>query len=413
MACLQYVDVPGYAALYLMPSFADLLQPKAGMSRAREWFSQTPKRPHWSGDSKTWMFPSGATLTFGYLGDKGDEQRYRTAEYQTIVFDELTRFREIPYRFLFSRRRRIKEVNVPLRTRAGTNPGGKGHEWVKERFVPDEYLQARTDERFERVWWKGDRLFVPARMQDNPHLDVAEYQESLKEVDPVSRAQVEQGDWTAHAGGRFRREWLRWWKPYGTGYYLDERLLLVDQVKLRFLTVDPAASVKDTADYTVISAWGLTKAGDLLWLDCHRGRWEVPDIPKQIAPLFERHRCTEVVIEGGGTQKGIVQLCQRHPRLGYTAVREINPEGQDKLVRATPSINLAASGKLWLPASNPPWLDAVLAELLRFTGDPKQDAHDDVIDTLAYAALVARDYGDSQMQTFTPSIIPTSGGSYR
>lgn len=413
MCCLQYVDVPGYAALFLMPSFADLMQPKAGLSRTREWFGQTPQRPHWSGESKTWTFPSGATLTFGYLDDEGSEQRYRTAEYQTIVFDELTRFKEMPYRFLFSRRRKLQGVELPLRTRAGTNPGGKGHEWVKNRFIPDGYLIERADDRFDRVWWKGDRLFVPARMQDNPHLDAGEYQASLKEVDPVSRAQVEEGDWTAHAGGRFKREWLRWWKAYGTGYVLDGRLLTIDQVKLRFLTVDPAASIADTADYTVISAWGLTRSGDLLWLDCLRGRWEVPDIPTQIVPLFERHRCTEVAIEGGGTQKGIVQLCQRHPRLGFTVVRELSPEGKDKLVRATPALNLAAAGKLFLPASSPAWLDEALGELLRFTGDPKQDAHDDVIDTLAYAALVARGYSDGQSQSFSPYVAEVNTGAFQ
>ena len=201
--------------------------------------------------------------------------------------------------------------------------------------------------------------------------------------------------------------------PYGQGYQLDQRYLSPDRIKLRFLTVDPAASVADTADYTVVSAWGLSDADDLLWLDCHRGRWEVPDIAGQIVPLFERHRCSFVAIEGGGTQKGIVQLCQRHSRLGYTAVREVSPEGKDKLVRATPALNLAASGKLWLPSDDPPWLDAVLGELLRFTGDAKQDAHDDIVDTLSYAALVSRQYGDSEQQAFAPYVTPSHGGAYR
>lgn len=413
MACLQYVDTPGYAALFLMPSLADLMQPKAGMSRAREWFRQTPQRPHWSDSSKTWTFPSGATLTFGYLEDEGSKQRYRTAEYQTIVFDELTRFREIPYRFLFSRRRKLKGTNVPLRTRAATNPGGKGHEWVKQRFIPDDYLHTSTDDRFHHIWWKQERLFVPARIEDNPYLDADEYRASLAQVDPVGRAQIEHGDWTAHAGGRFQRQWLRWWKAYGTSFVLDGRLVNADQVRIRLLTVDAAASIVDTADYTVISAWALLGSGDLLWLDCLHGHWEVPDIPGQIARMFEQYRCTQAAIEGGGTQKGIVQLCQRHPRLGPTAVREVTPEGKDKLVRARPALNLAASGKLWLPASHPPWLDEALGELLRFTGDPKQDAHDDVVDALAYAALVARGFSDGQASSFAPYTYETNPGRFR
>lgn len=414
MTCLQHVETPGYAALYLMPSLTDLSQPKAGISRAREWFSLTPTLPHWAHYSKTWTFPSGATLTFGYLENEGDEQRYRSAEYQTIVFDELTRFRELPYRFLFSRLRKLRNANVPLRMRAATNPGGKGHEWVKGRFVPEDYLRTPTDDRFDKLWWRENRLFIPARLQDNPHLDEAEYRRSLAEMDPISRAQIENGDWNAHIGGRFKREWFKRYRDYGpTNYILDGKIITPDRVKIRFLTVDPAASIADTADYTVISAWALLRSGELLWLDCLRGRWEVPDIPARIVELFERYRCTEAAIEGGGTQKGIVQLCQRHPRLGVTAVREVTPEGKDKLVRATPAINLAHAGKLWLPASNPVWLDDALGELLRFTGDEKQDAHDDIVDTLAYAALVARGFSDGQANSFAPYTYDTNPGRFR
>jgi phage terminase large subunit-like protein len=33
-----------------------------------------------------------------------------------------------------------------------------------------------------------------------------------------------------------------------------------------------------------------------------------------------------------------------------------------------------------------PWIEDALAEVTRFTGNDKQDAHDDVVDTLSYAA---------------------------
>src|SRR5436190_3981743 len=63
MAALQFVHVPGYAALILMKTYKDLALPGAGMARAREWLSGTAAR--WSGDDHSWHFPSGATLTFG------------------------------------------------------------------------------------------------------------------------------------------------------------------------------------------------------------------------------------------------------------------------------------------------------------------------------------------------------------
>jgi phage terminase large subunit-like protein len=66
-----------------------------------------------------------------------------------------------------------------------------------------------------------------------------------------------------------------------------------------------------------------------------------------------------------------------------------------------------------LPASHPPWLDETLGELLRFTGDPKPDAHDDVVDALAYAALVARGFSDGQASSFAPYTYETNPGRFR
>ena len=52
MAALQYVDVPGYAALLLRRTYADLALPGAIMSRAEEWLANTPAQ--WHDKEKTW-----------------------------------------------------------------------------------------------------------------------------------------------------------------------------------------------------------------------------------------------------------------------------------------------------------------------------------------------------------------------
>ena len=85
MAALQYVNVPGYAALLLRKSYTDLALPGALMDRAKAWLMPTDAR--WRDSSKTWQFPSGATLTFGYLEHMGDEYRYQSTEFQMIGFD--------------------------------------------------------------------------------------------------------------------------------------------------------------------------------------------------------------------------------------------------------------------------------------------------------------------------------------
>jgi predicted phage terminase large subunit-like protein len=193
MAALAYVAVPGYRALLFRRTFADLNLPGALMDRAREWLGGSAAR--WNAHDHVWSFPSGATLTFGYLETERDKYRYQSAELQYIGFDELTQFAESQYTYLFSRLRRLAGSEVPLRMRSASNPGGLGHEWVRARFVD------ATD--------NPKRAFIPARLLDNPHLDQDSYIESLQNLDPVTRAQLLEGDWQVHPeGALFKRDWF-------------------------------------------------------------------------------------------------------------------------------------------------------------------------------------------------------------
>ncbi len=63
MAALQYVDAPKYAAILFRRTYADLSLPGALMDRAHEWLDGTDAV--WNEQTKTWRFPSGATLSFG------------------------------------------------------------------------------------------------------------------------------------------------------------------------------------------------------------------------------------------------------------------------------------------------------------------------------------------------------------
>lgn len=208
MAALQYVEVPNYAAILFRRSYTDLALPGALMDRANQWLQGTDAR--WIDKNKTWVFPSGATLTFGYLENENDKYRYQSSEFQFIGFDELTQFTESQYLYLFSRRRRLKNSKIPIRMRAASNPGGIGHEWVKNRF---------------NVLGKGGKKFVSALLDDNPYIDQEEYEKSLNELDHITRAQLRYGNWEVNPDSTlFQRDWfeiiedyprnirtVRWW----------------------------------------------------------------------------------------------------------------------------------------------------------------------------------------------------------
>lgn len=197
MAALEHVHVPGYSALLLRRTFQDLSKPGALMDRAREWLANSGAR--WNEQKKQWRFPSGAVLAFGYLENETDIYQYQGAEYQFCGFDELTQFTERQYTYLFSRLRRLSGQNVPLRMRSASNPGGIGAEWVQQRFIPDNWLPEYG--RDLAVIEKDGRAFVPAKLVDNPHLDQESYEQSLSELDEVTRAQLLEGDWQVRERG--------------------------------------------------------------------------------------------------------------------------------------------------------------------------------------------------------------------
>ena len=395
MAAAQYAHVPGYSALLLRRTFPDLYQADALIPRSKAWW--LGRGPAWHEQLRRWTFPSGATVTFGYLDHDDAVYQYQGAAYQYIGIDELTQHTEFRYRYLFSRLRRPEAgplAAVPLRMRAGSNPGGVGHDWVKRRF-----LDPRTR--------AAGAVFVPARLADNPSLDAEGYGRSLANLDPLTRAQLLAGDWDAVAGGRFKRDWFGRLRPdrdspdYATLHAPDgtevERFKPADRP--RFQTCDPAASTSTAADYFVLSTWLLTPKANLAWVGCERGKWELPDQVTLCQRSYRRHRPQFVAVEEVLSQRGLAQLLRRSTD-PVMVVRGVSPLGKDKLSRAAGFINLAASGRVFLPECDPAFpLDDVLGELERFTGDPDQDAHDDVVDTGSYAAELL------------PSLVPLAAGA--
>lgn len=198
MAALQYVDVPGYSAILFRKTYADLSLPGALIDMSKQWLMPfvESKEVKWSEKDKQYVFPSGATLNFGYLESGNDCYRYQGAEFQYIGMDEVTHIDPANYRYLFSRLRKPKTLAVPLRFRATANPGGAFGEYYYQRFFvegPD-----------------AGRIFIGAGIDDNPYLDAEAYKESLAELDPVERERLLNGNWEIKANGdMLNRHWFQ------------------------------------------------------------------------------------------------------------------------------------------------------------------------------------------------------------
>ena len=228
MAALQYVDVQGYAAILFRKTMTDLELPGSLIPRSHEWLGHTDAV--WNGSTHTWMFPSKATLTFGYMRNDDERTRYRSTEFQFIGWDELTDFTRLQYTYMFSRARRLKTAtDVPLRVRGATNPGGRGHEWCKRRFITkvDDPPKIPTE-----------RVFIKSLLKDNPSIDQDMYKYSLEQLDVQTRAHLEEGDWDAREPGNWmirNHTWIdaavelgREWAQQGPPEPAGELSLMID-----------------------------------------------------------------------------------------------------------------------------------------------------------------------------------------
>ncbi len=201
MAALQYVHVPGYNALIIRRTFSDLAMPGAIMDRALTWLAPwiAAGEVKWHQGMHRFTFPSGATLTFGFLQNKRDQRKYQGLELQFVGVDETTQFPEAQIRWLFRLLRKPNNntplARIPLRFRGATNPGDIGHEWVFRRYV---------DERTR----KAGSAFVPAFLEDNPHINQEAYDRSLRALGQTLYLQLRRGRWDVKPQGRrFKRDW--------------------------------------------------------------------------------------------------------------------------------------------------------------------------------------------------------------
>ena len=117
-------------------------------------------------------------------------------------------------------RSRLRSVShdLPVYMRATTNPGGRGHGWVKKMFIDPapagksfEAQDIETGEvlRYPEGHSKAGkalfkRRFIPARLMDNPYLaEQGDYEAMLLSLPEQQRRQLLEGDWDIKEGAAF------------------------------------------------------------------------------------------------------------------------------------------------------------------------------------------------------------------
>lgn len=360
MGALQYSMLPSYAAIIFRRSYTDLTLPGALMERAHEWLDGTDAK--WSELDKTWSFPSGATLTFAYMSTEKDKYRYRSAEFQYIGFDELTDFTKTQYEYLFSRLRRGKGNPIMPRMRSASNPDGPGAAWVRDRFVNSATSPSR--------------IFMPAVMTENIHLDQDAYMQSLNELDPVTRSQLLHGDWDVrHRGGLFDRDMYEIVEPLRADH--SDRL---DKVRYWDLAATPPSTKNPDPDWTRGAKLGLDHDGSVYILDIAGVRGTPASVENLIAATAIRDsKATRIGMEQepGASGKSLTDHYARRVLGGYT-FRPVRATGP-KLVRAQRWSAASANGLIKVVRGA--WNQDFFEEIEAFPAG----VHDDQVDAVSGA----------------------------
>lgn len=164
-----------------------------------------PLGAKWNDQKKKFTFPSGCEARFRYLEREQDAMGYQGHNYSLVNFEELgnwatPRAINLMYGTLRS------AYGIPCKMRGTANPGGPGHQWVKERYIIPAPLG------FEPIPVKlpsgrtYTRCFIPSKLQDNSALmdNDPGYADRLYLVGSAAlvKAWLE-GDWDAVEGAYF------------------------------------------------------------------------------------------------------------------------------------------------------------------------------------------------------------------
>jgi hypothetical protein len=174
-------------------------------------------------DSRDIRFWNGSNIFLRHMHHESDLANYQGTEIHFLLMDELTHFQEVMYRFL-RHRVRLGNFVVPDQYRfmfprilCATNPGGVGHHWVKQTWMPAEEFGKRPSASAQFEVWLAPvseggmvRQFIPARAEDNPigMANDPEYMNRLEGLgDPALILAMKEGDWDHVAGAMFTDKW--------------------------------------------------------------------------------------------------------------------------------------------------------------------------------------------------------------
>ena len=178
-------------------------------------------------------FPNGSTIELWFCKNIQDVLRYQGIEYDFIGIEELTHWSEEEFDLIISSLRTSKEGIIPNFFWT-TNPGGKGHAWVKKRWI---------DREPSDLYDVNDYAFIQAFYTDNQVLLKMDpnYIKRLNALPEKLRRALRDGDWNIFEGQFF------------------------DEFREDFHVIDPWVPPKGVKKRWIALDYGYTAPAAVLW----------------------------------------------------------------------------------------------------------------------------------------------------
>ena len=177
------------------------------IDKSQKWFSLVYPKARYNKSDHVWTFPGGEQLFLRYMVNKKDYWNYHGHAYPWIAWEELCNWgSDECYAAMMSCSRSTKP-GMPRCYRATTNPYGKGHNWVKERFrLPQSQGIVITDS-YRGGELEPPRLAIHGTLQENVVLlrSDPEYIGRIRASarNPAEIAAWIDGSWDITSGGMF------------------------------------------------------------------------------------------------------------------------------------------------------------------------------------------------------------------
>jgi hypothetical protein len=182
------------------PELADVV------AKSKAWFGLWFPGAKFNESEYVWSFPGGEQLLLRHMAKPDDYKKYHGHAYPWIGWEELTNWATSDcFKLMFSCCR-SSTPGMPRKVRATTNPYGKGHNWVKER-----YQLPHMRGKVIRTEGEPDRIALHGNIVENRILLDADpgYIDRIRAA-AANPQQVEawiNGSWDITSGGMFDDLW--------------------------------------------------------------------------------------------------------------------------------------------------------------------------------------------------------------